>query len=471
MNTIMELHEKIHNFENSKQLLEYKLGFQNVPVWPLVRVSIVISCIDKKVAVFRARKREQMTERENELKEFTIRNPFFSLPKDVIYIGFPNDDMLRHEDGLIYDERIKAYMDVNQKSSMLVSVITKDEFEYAYQNWRSDYFIHYLARKKEKESKDDLKMANEFIRYLKNNFPLEIDSALSKTIFNTIMEYSRWLSGYVETWKKYLKIVRPSLVVECDGCYMSILYVAMNLACNNLNIPTAEIQHAWEGKTSHAHYWGEAIIRNNDCKRIFPDYFFTMGKYWNTQVNVPSKKIVIGTHRKYYRSIERKDSNVLICLSGAYETYVDLVETIINSTDLNTKVYLRIHPIENTQKIRNLFSKFETSNRFQFANEKKLEFYFEQCTYVVSSGSTVIYEALTCGKVVFVPKDIMYEWYGLDSIKDKIYLLQDPQQFKELWNRRHELKMKVYNDFYDMNYKRLYGGFINRMKKRKRKGR
>ncbi len=468
MNTIVELYEQIHKFENNKQLLEYKLRFQDVPVWPLVRVSIVISCIDKKVGTYRERKREQMAERANELEEFTTRNPFFSLPKDVIYIGFPNDDMLRHEDGLIYDERIKAYMDVNQKSSMLVSVISKDEFDYAYQNWKSDYFIHYLAHKKEKGCKDDHKMASEFIRYLKNNFPLEIDDALSKTIFNTIIHYSRWLSGYVEAWKVYLKIVRPSLVIECDGCYMGILHVAMNLACNDLNIPTAEIQHAWEGKTSHAHYWGEAIIRNGDCKRIFPSYFLTMGKYWNTQVNVPSKKIVVGTHRKYYFKVEQKNENILICLTGVYEIYVDLVEAIINNTGLNTRIYLRLHPTENTKKVRNLFGKFGASNRFQFANEKKLDFYFEQCTYVVSCGSTVIYEALTCGKVVFVPKDIMYECYGLDSIKDKIYLLQEPQMFKELWSRRHELPMKAYNDFYDMNYKKLYGEFINKMRKRKR---
>lgn len=467
MSLIMELHEKIHFFENKKELLDFKLGCQNVPVWPLVRLNIIISCIDKRVYAYRERKRGQMKKRVNKLKEFTIKNPFFSLPKDVIYIGFPNDDMLRHEDGLIYDERIKAYMDINHRSSMLVSVITKDEFKYAYQNWKSDYFIHYMANKK--ENKDDIKMANEFIKYLKNNFPLEIDSTLSKSIFNTIMQYSKWLPGYVKICKMYLKIVKPSLVIECDGCYMSLLYVAMNLACNSLNIPTAEIQHAWEGKTTHAHYWGNSIVKNSDCKRIFPDYFLTMGKYWNTRVNVPSKKLVVGTHRKYHWDMEQKNENILICLASTYETYVELVSTIINSTGLNTKVYLRIHPSENTKNVRNLFNKFMENSRFEFANENKLEFYFDQCRYLVSCGSTVIYEALTCGKVVFVPKDILYEWYDLDSIKDKIHLLQEPRQFIELWNKRDELPIKAYNDFYDMNYEKLYGGFVNNMIRRKKR--
>lgn len=85
MSLIMELHEKIHFFENKKELLDFKLGCQNVPVWPLVRLNIIISCIDKRVYAYRERKRGQMKKRVNKLKEFTIKNPFFHFLR-MLYI-------------------------------------------------------------------------------------------------------------------------------------------------------------------------------------------------------------------------------------------------------------------------------------------------------------------------------------------------------------------------------------------------
>jgi Capsule polysaccharide biosynthesis protein. len=252
---------------------------------------------------------------------------------------------------------------------------------------------------------------------------------------------------------------------------MGVSAVGLTLACKDLKIPTAEIQHASVAKTSLAHYWGDEIMRNRNCKRLFPDYFLTFGKYWNDYIHLPSKKVVVGTHRKYNIEIQNKNinENVLICLSINCRQYINVVEYIVANTGLETKIYLRFHPLGNTENNKLIFKKYNQNDRFEFANDKNLEYYFENCKYMISSGSTVIYEALTCGKIVFVPKDQIYNYCGMDTVKDKIYSFETIQQFKKLWDKRATFPMKVYNDFYEMDYERLYTEFIKKVTKKQKK--
>jgi hypothetical protein len=469
MDSLIDYYEKLHLFEDNRMLLEFTLKYNNVPMWPLIRNIIMIECIDKKTGVFSKFRSGNLIIRKNEWKEMTVKNPMVSFPKKVVYAGFPNTYMLEHEEGKLYDERIMPYVKTDRNSCMLVSVITKDKFEYEYPNWKSDYFIHYLARKKANKCESDIQKANEFVKFIKDNLPFEINNTIMRQVLNTLIYYSKGLPGYVEAWKLYLKIVKPKLVVICEGCYMGISAIGLTLACEGLKIPTAELQHANESKTSRAHYWGKGVVENYNCKRVFPDYFLTFGKYWNDNVNLPSKKVVVGTHRKYKSNLPISNENVLICLSINCKEYMNIVEHIVSNVGVNTKVYLRLHPIENTNSTRSLFKKFNEDGRFRFANDKNLEYYFNLCKYVMSCGSTVIYEALACGKIVFVPKDQMYDWYNLNTIEDKIYSFQTIQQFEKLWDKRATFPMKVYNDFYEMDYERLYTEFIKKVTKKQKK--
>lgn len=473
MDSRVDIHKKLHSFENDKKLLEFTLEYYDIPMWMLVRLNIIVECIDKKTGLFSSTRGRNLIIRKNKWKEMTLKNPLISLSKEIVYAGFPNTYMLEHDEGKLYDERIRPYVEISRNASMLVSVLTNDKFDYEYSNWKSDYFIHYLACRKENICEEDFHKVDEFIKFIKENLPFETNNIFLKSVLNTIIYYSRKLPGYVETWKLYLKIAKPKVVIVCEGCYMGISTLGLILACKDLNIPTAELQHAWEGKTSHAHYWGDEIIRNRNCKRLFPDYFLTFGKYWNDYIHLPSKKIVVGTHRKYNLGKQNLNENVLICLSINCRQYIKFVEYIVMNTEMNTKLYLRLHPIENTRNNRAIFKHFCEKDRFEFANNKNIEYYFEKCKYVFSCASTAIYEALTCGKIVFVPKDQMYDWYEMDTIKDKIYSFETIQQFKELWDKRSTFPMKRYNDFYEMDYERLYTEFIKKViKKQKRlKGR
>ena len=52
MDAPIDLYEKLHVFEDNKELLEFTLEYYNIPMWLLVRTHIMIECIDKRTGVY-----------------------------------------------------------------------------------------------------------------------------------------------------------------------------------------------------------------------------------------------------------------------------------------------------------------------------------------------------------------------------------------------------------------------------------
>jgi len=177
---------------------------------------------------------------------------------------------------------------------------------------------------------------------------------------------------------------------------MGLLQVAGNLACRDLHISTAEIQHALEVRNSKAHHWGDAIIKSQSCQKIFPDYFLMLGEYWASSVALPSKKVVIGTHRKYRVNTEKRNNNVLICLSMSDEKYIELVEWILKNTEKNnvpmgTGKY-RIKGIDIT-------TGFELEKNQNWWNKENIELRIDTITVRIYERVAEVYNAYKLGGV------------------------------------------------------------------------
>ena len=112
MDVITELYEKVYSFEQNRELLQFKLEYHNVPMWPLILISVIQKAIDKRNGI---NVNQRTMVKRNKLVELTIRNPFLSLFKDVLYLGFEDRGTSLHEDGLVYDERIMLYIQLNEK--------------------------------------------------------------------------------------------------------------------------------------------------------------------------------------------------------------------------------------------------------------------------------------------------------------------------------------------------------------------
>lgn len=459
MDELAKEFDSLFQFEDRSELLAFTLEYRDIPMWPLIRNQIITDGIRTKYGLNAPIRAKTCHGKRSLFREVLCRNPFFSTHKDIVYVGFPSSNFTSDATGVLYDERIKKYYDVFKRSSMIVSVSDYAGAKYAYQNWKSSYAVNELAQKKKKLSTKDAQTLKKFVSFLDNTCPIKLDTKLKKKIYQQITMFSEYLEGYVRAWKLYLKITRPKLVVEYCGCFMGIDTVAMNLACCDMDIPTADIQVCWIGRKYHSYYCGNAILESRICRKIYPDYFFAWGEYWKIRVRNPCKAVTIGTHRKYHR-LRKKNNTILICVSMYYESYIKYIDWIMNHAGNDAKIYLRLHPRENTASVRNLFQVFQNDKRFHFANDNNLQYYLDKCTYFVSNGSTVVFEALACGIITFVVEDDLYDLYDLNDVADRIHHFKTTEEFMELWSKRESMNMEACSDFFDMNYKKLFKGFM-----------
>ena len=451
--------EKFYEFENDSRLLNFTLEYRNIPMWPLVRNQVIIQGVfpEGYAHGFIGYKTKESI---SYMKKITVRNPFFSTHKDIAYVGFPCDNFGNYEKGKVYDERVKAYVDLFRSSCMIISGTNFNEAACGYRNWKSDDALVEFAQNRKCKNEKDAFVLKQFVKFLEEECPAKINTRLKKEIYNIISNFSSCLKNYVKAWNIYLGIVRPRLVVEYCGCFMGISTVAINLACEDKKIPTADIQVSHISKYMHSYNCGLSIIQSKMCKKMYPDYVLTWGKYYQDIVDSPCQFVTVGTHRKY-KVIKERNRNILICLSDEYKSILKYIDFIMNHIDKETDVYLRLHPHYNTANHRNLFREQYKDNRFFFANDKGLQYYLNKCTYVFCPASTVVFEALTCGKVVFVTRDEgYYESYSMERIEDKIHAFDTVEQFGELWEMRESIPMKAYDDFFDMNYKKLFKKFV-----------
>lgn len=174
MSRMSELHEKIHVFDNSRELLNYKLRFGNVPMWLLVRLTIILECIDKHEGYCVENYVEKSKKQGNVVFGFTMKNPFISRPTDVLFAGFSDSLMTKHEGELLYNDMTKAYMDIYKNSRIIIANANERNPNYAYSDWKSDYCISWLAaslvKHKKKAAEKMLKLPKRLLGILKRSF-------------------------------------------------------------------------------------------------------------------------------------------------------------------------------------------------------------------------------------------------------------------------------------------------------------
>lgn len=457
---LLEKQVKIEEFDNDKSLLDYRFMGTNIPMWMFVRIDIFRKFLYYYFGKFNTPLRGNI--HKPCYKDFTKYNPYFTLPKNVIYVNFWDYLMTEDKDGFISHNFIKDYVKLVDKTSVIITGNSEiyDTSKIYYPNWKRQDAIDKLCKAHKVIDEKDKVVAKKFINYLKEECPCEIDLNFGKNILAKISYISEYFNAYVQAWKTYLKITRPKLVIlgwaYCMGCSVS----ACVLACKELGIKTAEIQHGYVGKGHSAYYLSDLVLHDSDCIKILPDYFLTLGDYWKRNIKIPSELITIGTHRKYKDVSKTNNQDILICPTLPKEGTEEILKYILKSINNNVKVYLRPHPSVNPKPYEDMLKSLNMYTNVFLANEKEMEYYLRKCAYVITDGSTVVYEALYCGNVVYVCKDEMFYESGIHNIEDKVNTFTNVEEFKEVWDKRINIRPKAYNEFYDMNYKKKYREFV-----------
>lgn len=128
---------------------------------------------------------------------------------------------------------------------------------------------------------------------------------------------------------------------------------------------------------------------------------------------------------------------------------------------LDIEIYFRFHPVYSSKEQTDKLKKYLNYTNFFEANENDLNFYMRDCRYVIADGSTVCYEALFSGRIVFSFESKSSIKSGVNSLAD-VYLIDNADDFMKLWYERDKMQIKYHDEFFSLNYRRNYVNFLKK---------
>lgn len=458
---IEQILEKIYQFEDQEKLLDYKLDDSGIPCWMYIRQSLIRKTLDSQLGIKETIYRNYYSH-EHKIEEYTERNPFFTKQKDIVFAFFTNEVFSRNEEGAIGEHRMYPYMElIRESTTVLVKYLFEDKYKFqcSYPHWRSNYFFNKCIEMHKKKRNIDGKRIKEFVHYLSDNYPYPIDFMTQKKIFEKLKYIMEYQPIATSVFQRYLDVVKPKVVIINLASYLSPEGIAMTLACRKNGIVTAEIQHGTTGKWHPAYNCGNAIRKNKFCRMAYPDYFLTRGSYWGKMISIPVKTYVIGNSKLQGVKDKVKNYNILFIAETNMVLYKEILDYILPRIEKDVTIYFRLHPLRHNETIFHEFREYERHDNFVLANEKELNYYLNQCGVVVSSYSTVTYEALSVGRIVLFLKESGYEKV-YQNVQNMVYEFSSGEEFMEIWGRKNEIQPRIYNSFYNNDWETKYRSFL-----------
>lgn len=232
---------------------------------------------------------------------------------------------------------------------------------------------------------------------------------------NLINEIKRILKlRMVFQWyfNKILKKFNPKLVIEVVS--YSLENMVLNEICRNMNIITIELQHGVVYRHHLAYNYPENV--NLD---VFPDYFFSFGKYWKSLISlpIPEEKIIeVGfpffeqqyLEYKENQQIQEKERILFISQGSIGEKLSIFASNLAKLTDL--EIIYKLHPGE-YKRWKKEYKYLHQAKNVVVIDHNDISLYqlFAESTTIVGVYSTAIYESLPFNLKTFIVKLPGYE--------------------------------------------------------------
>lgn len=207
--------------------------------------------------------------------------------------------------------------------------------------------------------------------------------------------------------KKYVKMLRriePKIIFV--NCFSYGGEQALMVACRELHIICAELQHGYVEKSHPAYNYGFKYFDDNRLRMLLPDYFLTMGTFWSDRIRTPSNKVVIGpSYLESYKRVQKEKIILVLSYTNKPQVFSQFIEDIYPFALKNGyKIILKLHPFEFSE----IDVRFGHIKDFPCVEIKTNENVYEllgRASIVVAAVTTVAYEALYFGIKPFVIYD------------------------------------------------------------------
>jgi hypothetical protein len=336
-------------------------------------------------------------------KNIMLRNPYFSPPKDVLFVGHPRRKM--QEDGKWWD----IYCDPIIENLGL----TYGYFEHSYLNTHLEPaktvgtryldFIDVLADignslriKRIRLSRTEGKLLRDIEKEIVSRFGVDIH--LERRIKKNLADRKNRLPLY----KLLLRKVAPKVAVIIVS-YQKETFIE---ACKALNIPVIELQHGVISCYSMAY----SFPGPHSMKRSFPDYFLTFGDYWKKCVEFPIKKERIYNvgypyfelEAKKYANMPKKNQIVFISQGTVGKEMSKFAAKFAKNSSPDQKIVYKLHPAEygSWRKEYPWLAKINIT----VIDDNRVPLYqlFAESKIQIGVYSTAIYEGLSFGLRTFL---------------------------------------------------------------------
>lgn len=472
MGVIEERYEQMYEFENDSRLYEFCFKDTRIPMWMYIRAFLIRNVVDRELSikygnVLCGNRIKEKLIKKNPINKYITKNPFWSGSKDICFAFWGYGELRQHSDGTVFEEFIMPFLRMfpdNTTTLMSGMICNQYELDCSHPNWKMDDIFSDILRWKNYIGKphgicaEDKRNIKGLITFLISNCPIKMDRMLEKEIHDKLFQFSLYSKQMTGIFEAYLRIVRPKVVVICCASYPNLFVTSLIQACRNRKVVTAELQHGLVSRYHPYYQHSDYALGSDDCGKMLPDYFLTFGRYWHSHAKLPQKKYVIGYAKTVAASVP-ENNKILFCADIDFDRYMDFLDELMPVLEKDAEIYFRLHPIYSTKEAKQKFKKYLCYSNFHFADGKDLSYYMDKCRYVVTEGSTVCYEALFMGRIVFaLSSECMH---GINKLRP-VHLIDNASGFMNIWDKRDSLKSENHSEIFDIGYKKNYIRFLKK---------
>lgn len=426
--------DKFIDIERDTKILDYTFNSENFLMWPVVRYMVFSKAMgqyDSNVSRLRILKRDL-------LRYFilnSVKYPHFITNKDIVSFGTTLSNIMIN--GKYFNRAHDYYNFLFPNNTIFFEI--PDKFTYrrprAFGNtYYHDYmrFMPVLRSKLVRDIDEESKNAiNEFIKYLKTDFPVEFDSNFYELIRTQLTKEKKKLNYRKKYFLKLIDKIKPKVLFLNCAYYGGESYIIK--WAKERGIVTAEFQHGTVSKSHPAYNYGEGVRNSEEYKKYVPDYFLTYGEYWNNQVRIPGKTYVVGNPHFYesirkYRDIEEQKNTILIVSQWTMtEEFVKIAEYLAKRFK-NMRIIFKMHPGE--MKNYELIKPLESFSNVEIRKDGDIYELIARCENIVACYSTVVFEVLAFKKRIYVldnkfsrnyiPKELGVRFGNLEELAEMI---------------------------------------------------
>jgi len=386
--------------EKNSELYRFKVLEGKVHLWPMIRHQIINTAFYEKVGIpypfdpFKINYANAFSYLKTTLKDRCSK----AGQSDFIFFG---SDVSNFETKDGYFNRLTEYF-ANEYADQSILIEQSSHFSYKRPRTYKNVFAHdeiliksRLLRHFIKYNKNDLKIVNDFVEFLKKNFSWEFRTSFFWTNIETVL--IRLCKEYKIKYIFYEKLfdrVKPKIVFIEDACY-GYAKLALCVACKDNNIILVEYQHGLISLNHPAYNYHNDL--STEYLKYLPDYFLSYGNYWNENCRMPIPVINIGnphlTENVSEADLSKKENQLLFASNG-----IEPEMRVKNLLHLNKKllkkgykIVFRPHPSE-IARLDTVYKPFKENGIT--IDLGVLHESLSKSKYVLGDFSTVLFESI-----------------------------------------------------------------------------